>query len=371
MHDAGRYSECIMHRGDDVPRFFADYFAGRRVLLIGGAGFDPRACITAEALLEAGAELKIHLVREQRPGPSQALAVAAESNLARFGDLDPSFDVTQIDIFDTDGAIVGGRRAALAVTRIDFQDYSDVVVDLSALSIGTSFPIARLLVERHAAGTQPSNLHVAVAHQPSIDSRILRTAGDRPGWVHGFSGLLGLDHDPSPAKLWMPQLAFKAKQEVGRIYDFVKPDDTCPVLPFPARDPQLADRLALEYREELLDVWDVDIRNIVYADEDDPLDVYRTILRIDDLRQPVFVSNGGSVTIVSPTGSKVTALGALMACVERDLPVAYLEAETYELLSPEDAGAEQSPPDETPTLVHLWLEGDAYPESRPMLRREV
>ena len=68
----------------------------------------------------------------------------------------------------------------------------------------------------------------------------------------------------------------------------------------------------------------MDTRNIVYADEGDPLDLYRTILRLDDLRKPVFREVGGSLLVLSPLGSRVTALGALMAALERDLPVAYL-----------------------------------------------
>lgn len=368
MREEGRYSECVMHRGDQTTAFFEDYFKGRRVMLIAGAGFDPRACITAETLAASGADLQLHLLREHRPGPSETLTVAAETNLARFEELVTDCATTDIAIFGDDGANLGGRRAALAANSLDMSGHTDVIVDLSALSVGTSFPLVRLLVEQVARDGLPANLHVTVAHEPQIDGQISRTAGDRPDWVHGFGGALGIDRDHNPVRLWMPQLAFGAQQEIGRIYQFVEADDTCPILPFPAHDPRLADELALEYREELLGTWQVDVRNIVYADEDDPLDVYRTILRIDDLRQPVFAGSGGSTTIVSPTNSKLTALGALMAAIERDLPVAYLEAEGYELKT---VTADPSTDDLAAGLVHLWLEGEAYAENRPALRREV
>lgn len=371
MREQGRYSECVMHRADQTSIFFADYFNGRRVLLIGGAGFDPRACIAARELEHGGAELHMQLIRELRPGPSGVLLDSAKENLELLQSLSTSIQTTDVDIFGDDGAVVGGRRAATIVGSLDLGDFTDIVVDLSALSIGTSFPLVRLLIERFSEKSLVANLHVAVAHDPDIDTHITRTAGDRPGWVHGFSGALGLDRDQKLAKLWMPQLAFGAQQETRRIYEFLAPDDTCPILPFPARDPRLADKLALEYREELLSTWQVDVRNIVYADEDDPLDVYRTILRIDDLRRPVFAGSGGSATIVSPTGSKLTALGALMACVERDLPVAYLEAETYELEAVVASSAGRLAPTSTSSLVHLWLEGEAYADERPALRREV
>ena len=65
--------------------------------------------------------------------------------------------------------------------------------------------------------------------------------------------------------------------------------------------------------------------------------------------------------ILSPLGSKVMALGALMAALERDLPVAHLESIGYEL--------EASVPEtiDRPNLIHVWLEGEVYRQPRPAL----
>jgi hypothetical protein len=100
--------------------------------------------------------------------------------------------------------------------------------------------------------------------------------------------------------------------------------------------------------------WEVDTRNIIYASEDDPLDLYRTILRMEDPRREVFSETGGSLLVLSPMGSKVMALGALLAALERNLPVAHLEPIGYELdTSIATANLE-------PKMVHVWLEGDIY-----------
>ena len=66
--------------------------------------------------------------------------------------------------------------------------------------------------------------------------------------------------------------------------------------------------------------------------------------------------------ILSPLGSKVMALGALMAALERDLPVARVESLGYDL--------EASVPEriDQPHLIHVWLEGEVYPQSRPNLQ---
>ena len=100
----------------------------------------------------------------------------------------------------------------------------------------------------------------------------------------------------------------------------------------------------------------MDARNIIYADEGDPLDLYRTILRLDDLRAPVFEETGGSMLVLSPLGSKVMAFGALLAALERDLPIVYLESVGYELESRVPERFDDS------NLIHLWLEGDVYPD---------
>ena len=87
-----------------------------------------------------------------------------------------------------------------------------------------------------------------------------------------------------------------------------------------------------------------------------PLDLYRTILRIDDARRRVFASVGGSQIILSPLGSKALSLGALMASLERDdFTILHVEAIGYTL----DAVRADSVtvPDE---MVHIWLHGDAY-----------
>ena len=63
--------------------------------------------------------------------------------------------------------------------------------------------------------------------------------------------------------------------------------------------------------------------------------------------------------VLSPLGSKVMALGALMAALERDLPVAHLEDFGYEIETAMPASTDRS------RIIHIWLEGEAYPRSRP------
>lgn len=361
-----RWDPCVAHRTDEVDAFIAEYFSGpdRRVLFVAGAGFDPRTTAVASKLAAATGEIRALLIQENRPKPPQMLLARAAANATALKTILKNNLVLSIDIFGADGAVVGGRNAVTVLSKQDFTSVTDVVIDTSALSVGTSFPLIRFLVEEIDKGRGPPNLHVFVAHDPTLDGDIRSIAGDTAGYVHGFRGKSNLDGTSSAARLWLPQLAVSRRRPLARLHDFVGPDETCPILPFPAGNPRLGDELAEAFLTEFESAWSVDARNIVYAAEDDPLDLYRTILRLDDLRRPVFEETGGSLLILSPVGSKVMALGALMAALERDLPVAYMEAIGYDLEASVPASMSE------PQLVHVWLEGNVYPQPRPALHSE-
>ena len=358
-----RWDPCIAHRDADAERFLTHYFGqpDRNVFLVAGAGFDPRACAVAARLGASNPLVRALLVKEERPDPPGDQVERAVANTATLLAAVAEQRVESIDIFGSDGAVIGGRNIVNVLSRQGLVGVTDVVVDISALSVGTSFPIIRYFVERIVRGKETVNLHLLVAHDPRLDVGIRSKPSDTPGYVHGFKGRSTLFDAADAARLWLPQLTTGRRRALGRLYDFIDPHDTCPILPFPASNPRLGDTLSEEYLTELEDTWSVDTRNIVYADEGDPLDLYRTILRLDDLRQPVFAGAGGSMLILTPLGSKVMALGALMAALERDLPVAHVESLGYDL--------EASVPEQIdqPDLIHVWLEGEVYPQTRPAL----
>ena len=361
-----RWDPCIAHQQDEVDRFFACYLTKteRKVLLVAGAGFDPRARAVAYRLRVSPNEVHALFIKENRPNPPSEQSDRAEENTKALMSALPNQQLVPVDIFGSDGAVVGGRNIVNILVEQDVQEYTDIVVDISALSVGTSFPIIRYYFESIVVGSVQANLHLFVAHDPGLDTEIRSIPSDEAGYVHGFRGGASLFDNSSAARLWLPQLASGRRNALEKLYDFVGPDDTCPILPFPASDPLIGDRLAGEYLNELENSWQVDTRNIVYADEGDPLDLYRTVLRLDDMRRPIFEGSGGSMVILSPLGSKVMALGALMAALERDLPVAHVEPIGYRVASSVPSIIDQ------PNLIHVWLEGDVYPRPRPVWSRE-
>lgn len=353
------WNRTVSHSGLPATQFIAKYFSeeGRQVFVISGAGFDPRSTIISSQLAAACKnDLSGLLIRESRPNPDPTHAEAAEANVDRLQQLVPKGTVLPVQIFSADNAVIGGIEIAKQISQLDLAEFTDVVVDVSALSLGISFPIVAVLRNLLGERSQKPNLHVMVVNEPLTDIEIRATAGEQVSTIHGFKGSFGLDESKGAAKLWLPLLFRKQQSLFDKIHSFVKPDETCPVLPFPATNPRLPDELIEFYGESIESRWEVDPRNLVYADERRPLDFYRTILRIDDARRRVFTEVCGSMTILTPIGSKVLAIGAMLAAIEREFPVIYIESVDYDV-DLEKLGSSREIDGE---IVHVWLSGEAY-----------
>ena len=268
------------------------------------------------------------------PGPRLACAKRAERNLEVLRNL-LAFKSASLPIISDDGAVVGGQHVGRLLKReCSFDGVTDVVVDFSALSKGVVFPIVRALLDG-ALGDYPKrpNVHVVVTDHPRTDLAIVGEACERAEVIKGFQGRFEYDEGERAAKLWLPQLTRENGVEVtlDRLYKRIEPDAVCPILPFPAEDPYAADLLVGAHIRAFEQTWGVDARDVVYASEKNPLDLYRTILRIHNSRSRAF-GTGNSMLVLSPIGSKALSIGALMAAFEADLPVLDVESMGYTFL---------------------------------------
>src|SRR5262245_29765635 len=144
-----RWGRCIYHRGQNAEEFLRDYLAEphRRVLLIAGAGFDPRSTVVARHIAKCvNGRARGYYFREERPGPDSALVARADKNEEALRQLLPDCSVTRFEVFAADNAVVGGRTAVGLVSALALDGLTDLFVDFSALSIGVAFPIVRYLL---------------------------------------------------------------------------------------------------------------------------------------------------------------------------------------------------------------------------------
>ncbi|WP_273457414.1 hypothetical protein [Nevskia ramosa] len=356
-----RWDNGITHHDGEAREFISTYFSqtGRRVLILASAGFDLRSTAVSRAIAQTGVTCRGIFIREERPNADQALRARADKNAEQLKIVVPDSKVVFIDIFDpVDQAVVGARRLTRDVLPIlaEGEPPTDIVVDASALSIGISFPLVRLLDNLYGQKPGTPNVHLFVTEDPHQDDQVKPDHAERPMWVPGCDGDAGSDLKSKSIRLWIPQLVLYRTEALRRIHDFVDATETCPILPFPARDLRRGDVLLEHYRTLLIDTWEVDPRSYIFAAEREPLDLYRTLLRIDDARQKVYGQQGGSLMVLSPIGSKLLGLGALLAALDRDFPVAYLETVSY---AAQLGAMKNLEPDDWP-IVHLWLSGVPY-----------
>jgi hypothetical protein len=351
------WDNCIAHFDEGVDRFVAEYFSDgtRRCLFIAAAGFDPRSRHVAQLLATTlGDRVEGVFIREERGRPDAGLVAAADANEARLQAIMPQSRVLAIPIFGDDEAPIGGLRIAKALSEFTIEDdVTDIVLDMSALSIGVGFPAARILLEGCERSTTRS-FHLMIASDPDLDDRISSEPGDRAIAVRGFAGSAHISGLMPAAKMWVPQLAKGRGAALDAINSYVgECYKICPMVPFPAKDPRRADALLAEHQSRMVNEWFVDPRDLVYVSERNPLDTYRTLStltrRFNDTVAGIFEPQ----IFLSPIGSKVMAAGALMTAIEHDLTVQYLETVRYEYAPGAHADA-------VPQIVHLLLSGPAY-----------
>jgi hypothetical protein len=199
-------------------------------------------------------------------------------------------------------------------------------------------------------------LQVVVCENPELDRIILEEGVASPGPISGFRQRLDPDDTSEMTRVWVPVLGEHQEPHIRSIYEFLAPNEVCPVLPFPARNPRRGDNLLMELRLLIFDTIGVEPRNFIYADEKNPFDLYRGLCRLSDRYTKALVPLGNVTVVTSVHGSKVLAVGALLAAYEKDLTVVSAGSTGYRI-QPGVAIDKVTAGDH---LICLWLDGEPY-----------
>jgi hypothetical protein len=367
-----RWRDYMLFRGSEFSTFWKFHLSERKrsILFVLGKGFDPRTCNALSILCGIGKEaLTKIMVLEYDEGEgalSEVLRNRAESKWNELQDLVANNDlitVNNIEFRTDDGRSVGSRNAAkLFSDRASLSLFTDIVVDISAMPRGIYFPIiARLLFfhdEIKKEGKNTPNIHAIVSENPALDSKICEEGVDETAsFLHPFEGSFNREATGQLRKVWVPVLGEGRATQFDRIYDLVKPDEVCPILPSPSLNPRRGDDIVMEYRELLFDQLRLDPRNIIYSSEYNPFEVYRQIRKTALQYHEVLRLIGGCKIALSALCSKLMSLGVLLVGYEfktsdrLEIGIAHIECNGYEMV-------ESSAPSSEP--VGLWLAGEGY-----------
>ena len=370
MTEEGRWGQYLLLRDEGVGEFWQEHLrSSRDVLLILGRGFDPRMCMGLEVLLATGGQGRRDVVgldfREGSRSPSLDHEGLVETNWAKVtavvgsqGDI----TVRPVEFWSPENRRITSQSARdLFDSEETFTAYTDVVVDISSMPRSVYFPLIARILYLLDHRVEPSeavvNLHVLVAEDPGLDASIREEGIDEKAeFMASFGG--GFDEEAiQTPKVWLPMLGENRLTQFDRIYDRVKPDEICPVLPSPSRDPRRADDIVIDYRERLFDQHRLDSREFIYAAERNPFEVYRRLREALKRYDKVFGLLGGCRVAISPLSSKLMSLGALLVAYElkergHGVGISHIESQGYAL-----AG---EPPEAE--LFGLWLAGECDAE---------
>ena len=202
------------------------------------------------------------------------------------------------------------------------------------------------------------NIHVVVAEDPVLDCQIREEGVDETAdFLHPFEGDFNKQATAQQPRVWIPVLGEGRITQFDRIWDRVKPDEVCPVLPSPSRNPRRGDDIIMEYRDLLFEQLRVDPRNMIYASEYNPFEVYRQIRKAASQYHEVLGLIGGCKIALSALCSKLMSLGVLLVGYEMkaanclQIGVAHIECQGYGM--PDSVVPNPQP-------VGLWLAGECY-----------
>jgi hypothetical protein len=277
-----------------------------------------------------------------------------------------------ISMFSADGRRIGDRSIANLFTSLEgFSQYTDVIVDISALPRGLFFPMLSKLLALFDSvehDSPYSNLHVVVSHSSAIDNQIVEEGIDElASFLYGFSAAsFELEATSDSPRIWIPILGKNQRLQLERVYELVRPDEICPLLPSPARNPRTADDIVLEYRDLLFDQLRIESQNFIYASEYNPFEVYRQIMRSILHYQRALRPLGKCKIVVSALSSKLLSLGALLAAYELsqwnkgekhiEVGVGHVDAQGYRF-NEEDISHSKT------ECYTMWLFGECYDKS--------
>jgi len=340
----------------------------RRLLLILGKGFDVRALETCRRLHDLDANVSIWLLAfHNGQEDSDLRRQRTERNVRGLAALFGADRIKEVDI-DLGGAFAAPVASVNTYNQLraagDPTEFDDVVVDISAMPRMVAMTSVAVLLKRLDNATVDGecvNLHVTTAESVSADLNAGQgSLRDQVSFVRGFSGELTAQTTKDLPHVWFPVLGENQRDRLDKIHQHLTPDEICPVVPFPSREPRRGDQIIYEHRDILFDVFQVEPRNILLACEYNPFEAYKQIFEAMDRYRRALGELGGCKAFVSPLSSKLLSIAVLLACYDHrygDVPgkrlkvgIPYIETAVYD-----DPVQE---PDAPFKLYSMWICGE-------------
>ncbi len=361
-----RWDDYLLKSGRKHREFWIEYLKSPKdILYVMGVGFDPRMCVGIRSVLESGGGgMRDCMLIRFAEGPNSAsgdLSPEVEKNEEEFRRTTEgraTLRERRIRMEDDDGHRTGSAESAAIFKSIsELRGYTDIILDISSLPSGVYLPLlGKILSLLDGCRGGAPNLHVLATENPATDGSIRKSGlQDRASILHGFPGRLGTVADEDSTTVWIPVLGEGQQAQLERISDMVNPKEICPVIPSPSRNPRRGDDLLLEYRNVFTS--HIEPRNVIYAAESNPFELYRQIQDAVDHYRKALKPLGNPRFVLSALSSKLMSIGVFLAAYETmshgdDVGIVHVDATGYSWSKSETSHGDE--------VFSMWIYGECY-----------
>lgn len=371
-----RWDPSVLIRGDKTSVFWKSHFNSTRrsALFILGKGFDVRMNIAIKELIKSCPSIKLEcwLIEfdEGTGSNSNKYLKHVQENVKELGACLTGKQIITKKIALWNSRVkgkrkrIGDRQAAQILESYEqIEQFTDIIIDISALPRGVYFSLVGkflTFIDNYAKDKKP-NLFVVVSENADIDSKIKEKGIDEDvGYLHGFGGTLELTSESEEPVIWFPILGEDKVEHLDKAYTHIRPNEICPVLPFPSKNPRRSDALIKDYYQLLFDRLNIESQNIMYVPEQNPFEAYIRLTNAIRNYNISLQALDGCKAVISTFSSKLLSIGSLLTAYELideiGVGVLNVDSQGYDIDSFDDLRSMK----ENSELFVIWLIGDAY-----------
>ena len=279
------WDDYVLLRNQECETYFNNKL-NERILFILGAGFDERMCEGIRKVGKSAKSMDVWLIRFEEAANSDSLKYedTVDDNLALLRKIvcPEKIQEKEIKMWQNSGESerpVSDPNSAKFINNNlkELQAYDSIIVDVSALPQNIYFILLDKLLFNF---WQKKKIYIIACENYMIDKKT-NPVGivENAHYFMGY-GATGNVNESKPV-IWFPVLGECDKNRLEKCYDFIMQNaeyqEICPLVPFPSINERRADEILMKFRKQLFDAWKIEKKNIIYASETNPFQVYRRI----------------------------------------------------------------------------------------------
>lgn len=375
-----RWNPYVLLHNETVTQLWKNHFSSNKekVLFILGKGFDIRMNMGIGNLLTSCPSINLDCLLvsydEGKSSNSHEYSELVDKNTAELKTMLSGKTISEknIKLWNPKGRKrrrIGDREAANLIANYeDIKEYTDIVVDISALPRGVYFSLIGKLLSLidNYCNDFSKNLFLCIAENASIDSLIQENSIDEDlSYLHGFGGEIDLVAETEKPLIWFPILGENKQAHMRKAFGKITESknrlyEICPTFPFPSKDPRRSDGILIEYHELLFDELGIEPQNIMYVHERNPFEVYLKLSEaVDNYQKSLEIINGCKAAL-SSFSSKLLSIGTLLTAYENrgHVGVLNVDSQGYKIVDKNTLLEMKSESE----LFVTWLTGLPYNE---------